>query len=154
MVISDNAKPTINLIGGTPNGNVVNKVAGASRGPVSTILVRSPEGVTERHTAFNARDLIRFHGWKQVSAPNVVNDHPDANRQQTMVESMREIEEQHYNAQAAASEEAPAFEEHDPNKEALSALQTLRSEYKRVLGKDPHPKLGMKKMREEIDAAG
>jgi len=162
MVISDNSKPTINMIGGIPNSPQVNRVSGSRRPPVSMMKVRSPAGVVETHTAPNARDLIRFHGYKQASAPTIVDDHPDALRQQSMIEAMREQEEAHFAAQeeAESAGNLPEVDQsgadnsaEDPNAKALEALAALRVRYKEVTGKDAHPRMGAKKMQEEIDAA-
>jgi hypothetical protein len=124
--------------------------------------VRSPAGVVETHTAPNARDLIRFHGYKQASAPTIVDDHPDILRQQSMIESMQAQEQDHFAAQEEAEvagnlpevdQNEAASNTEDPNAKALEALATLRARYKEVTGKDPHPRMGTKKMQEEIDAA-
>ena len=162
MVVSENSKPVVNMVGGTPNSPHINRVSGSRRPPVSMMKVRSPSGVLEMHTAPNARDLIRFHGYVQASAPTIIDDHPDALRQQSMIEAMQAQEKAHYEAQEEAAnagnlsepdqEEAAASAE-DPNAKALEALAALRARYKEVTGKDAHPRMGAKKMQEEINAA-
>lgn len=152
MIISETARPTINLIGGVPNSPIINKVAGSRRGQESTMVVRSPEGAVERHTLFNARDLIRFHKWTAVSAPHVVNDHPDSIRAQTAAEAINAKAEAELMAEEQVQAPAP---QPDANieAEALSELDKLRHEYETVVGTKPDTRWGKKKMQEGIAAA-
>lgn len=156
MVISENSKPSINMVGGTPNGLVVNRVSGARRAPVTTMRVRSPAGVVEEHTAPNARDLIRFHGWKQASAPKIVDDHPDTARQQSIIEAMQDEAEAHFENEVVEPVIVPdvvaAPETENPDTEVVNNLAALRAKYKEVTGKEPDARLGIKKLKEAINS--
>lgn len=150
MIYSESATPGVNTVGGTPNSTFINKIAGTRRGNESFMFVKDPKtGNVEKHTLPNARDLIRFLGWKQVGAATIINDHPDKVKERMDAEAAAGI-------QVPMADEVPADVVHeapvDPNAAVMEDLNSLRAAYEAATGEKPHPALGKKKLQAGIDA--
>lgn len=146
MVVNQQA-PIVNTVGGSVSMVARGTVQGAPRPKESTMQVRSPSGVIETHTIYNARDLINHHKYTAVSAPRLVNN-PANVISDTMVQEDGYVDEVMAETSVV---EAPTTDA--VSNDATNELTALRTEYEKVVGKKPHHFFGKARLLADIEAA-